>query len=247
MKALPVALVLVLFAGLFSGSETALFSLQQGDRAELRERRHRMGKRSTVDALLSDPRSTLASLLIGNESVNVLLSTITAGVLFHLAPDKKWLNVVLLPPFLVLFGEVIPKSLAFRYNRLVAPVVAPFVAAFAWFTTPVRVVLMRIADAVLVLVGGIAAPKRAAMHEAHLRALVDHGYEVGTIKPMEKEVIERVFEFGDIAVSRLMTPRPDMVLLDLATPWRSSSRGCGTTGCRAFPCGRGAGTTSSGS
>jgi CBS domain containing-hemolysin-like protein len=98
--------------------------------------------------------------------------------------------------------------------------VAPFIAAFAWFTTPVRVVLMRIADAVLVLVGGIAAPRRAAMHEAHLRALVDHGYEVGTIKPMEKEVIERVFEFGDIAVSRLMTPRPDMILLDLATPWR---------------------------
>ena len=220
MKALPVALVLVMLAGLFSGSETALFSLQQGDRAELRDRRHRLGKRSTVDGLLSDPRSTLASILIGNESVNVLLSTITAGVLFHLAPDKKWLNVVLLPPFLVLFGEVIPKSLAFRYNRLVAPVVAPFIAAFAWFTTPVRVVLMRIADAVLVLVGGIAAPRRAAMHEAHLRALVDHGYEVGTIKPMEKEVIERVFEFGDIAVSRLMTPRPDMILLDLGTPWR---------------------------
>ena len=217
--ALPVALVLLLLAGLFSGSETALFSLQQGDRAALRERRHRLGKRSVVDGLLSDPRSTLASILIGNESVNVLLSTITAGVLFHVAPDKKWLNVVLLPPVLVLFGEVIPKSLAFRYNRLVAPVVAPFVAGFAWVTTPVRVVLMRIADAVLVLVGGIAAPKRAAMHEAHLRALVDHGYEVGTIKPMEKDVIERVFEFGDIAVSRLMTPRPDMVLLDLATPW----------------------------
>jgi hypothetical protein len=97
MKALPVALVLVFLAGLFSGSETALFSLQQGDRAELRDRRHRLGKRSTVDGLLSDPRSTLASILIGNESVNVLLSTITAGVLFHLAPDKKWLNVVLLP------------------------------------------------------------------------------------------------------------------------------------------------------
>ena len=64
-----------------------------------------------------------------------------------------------------------------------------------------------------------AAPLHEGIQEEQLRTLIDQGRETGVIQPMEQEIIHRVFEFGDLPVSRLMTPRPDIFSLSLVTPW----------------------------
>lgn len=219
-RSLSVAGVMAIAAGLlvlsafFSGSETALFSLQPLDRRTMSERNAR-----PVEALLERPRRTLASLLIGNEFVNVLLSTVTAGLVMRLFPDRPWINIVVLTPLLLLFGEVLPKTLALQLNRRVAPLVAPPLLIFARVVTPLRWVITRIADAALVLTGGTRAAGQAAVREAHLRVLVAQGRKAGAVLPMEEEMIKKVFDFGDLTVSRLMTPRPDVFSLSLATDW----------------------------
>ncbi|MCK6505099.1 hemolysin family protein [Myxococcota bacterium] len=212
---LAVALLLLCCSAFFSGSETALFSLQPMERRALAAE----GGSATVERLLAEPRRTLASILIGNEFVNVLLSTVTAGLVVTAFPDRPWINVAILTPLLLIFGEVLPKTLALRNNRRLAPLLAPPLALFARLVSPLRWALTRVAEAALVITGGSGATRQAALREAHLLSLIEHGRRAGTVRPMEEEMIQKVFEFGDLTVSRLMTPRPDVFSLSLTTPW----------------------------
>jgi len=213
-----VAVTLLLFSAYFSGSETALFSLQPLDRRSL-SGEGEGSPETAVDRLLREPRRTLASILIGNEFVNILLSTVTAGLVVELFPERPWINVVVLTPVLLLFGEVLPKTMALRLNRRIAPMVAPPLLLFSRAVTPLRWVLTRVADFALLLTGGSGATRKAALREAHLLNLVEQGRRSGAVGPMEEEMIQKVFEFGDLTVSRLMTPRPDVFSLSLTTPW----------------------------
>jgi putative hemolysin len=211
---LGIAIALLGGSAFFSGSETALFSLQPVDRQAMPE----PGK-SRVERLLQKPRRTLATLLIGNELANVTLSAVTAGLLLAIAPDKPWLNLVVLTPVLLLLGEVLPKVIAMRSNRRMASVVALPLASFSVLVTPVRWLLTQLAEVALVLTGGTTATKKAQVREAQLRNLIDQGGEAGSLKPLEQEMLHKVFDFGELTVNRLMTPRPDVFSVSLTTPW----------------------------
>jgi len=208
------ALVLLVLSAFFSSSETALFGLQPVDLEAMGGRGERHVRR-----LLEEPRNTLASILIGNETVNIALSTVTAGLLLQLFPDRPWLNIVVVTPLLLVFGEVVPKTFAFRFGRHLAPRTAPILASFAQLVTPIRFVLSRIADAALVLTGGSRAPRQAELREAHLRAVIELGRKAGNIGAVEQEILHRVFEFGDLKVRDLMTAKNEVFSINLLTPW----------------------------
>lgn len=198
----------------FSGSETALFSLQPTQRQALPE-----PGRTRIGDLLRHPRKTLATILIGNEVVNVALGTVTAGLVFALAPDMGVVAPLLATAMLVVFGEVMPKVLALRNNSRFATAVAGPLRLFSALVWPIRWGLTRLADGALLATGGSQAAGQAQIREELLRSLIDEGYEAGSIKPLEQEMLHKVFEFGDQPVSRLMTPRPDVFSLRVTTPW----------------------------
>jgi putative hemolysin len=195
----------------FSISETALFSLQKVDREALKED-GRVGE--LVKHLLHRPRRLLASLLIGAEVCNTALSATSASLV-------PWpgLNVLILAPILILFGDVLPKTLGLRFSRTVTTIVIRPLAFWNELVSPIRFVLGSVAELILRGLGVQPAPQADSLQEEHLRTLIDQGRETGVIQPMEQEIIHRVFEFGDLPVSRLMTPRPDMFALSLSTPW----------------------------
>ena len=216
MPTIAAAMALLFCSAFFSGSETALFSLQPLDRQKLNE-----AGATTVDALLRTPRRTLATLLIGNELVNVTLSSVTAGIVFAMAPDRPWLNVVVLTPVLLLLGEVTPKVVALRLNRRWATLAAPPLRLFSTVVSPVRWMLTSIANIALRMTGGSTAPAEQALREEQLRQLIDQGRAAGNLAPLEQEMMLKVFDFGDLTVNRLMTPRPDIVSISLTAPWAS--------------------------
>ncbi len=209
-------LALLLACAFFAGSESALFSLQKVDREALKES-GRVGELLTH--LLHRPQRVLAALLIGNELSNIGLSTLTASILFTVAPTAPWLNVVAVAPVLILFGDVIPKTFGFRYNRAVVQTIVRPLNFWAEMVSPIRWFLLTIVDSILHVLGVAHVEEDRDIQESHLRTLIDQGTEVGAIQPMEQEIIHRVFEFGEIPVSRLMTPRPDIFGLSITTPW----------------------------
>lgn len=212
-------LLLLMCSAFFSSAETALFGLQPVDIEGMSG-----ATEKRVRALVSEPRQTLASILIGNETVNIALSTVSAGLLLRLFPEMPWLNVVIITPLLLIAGEVVPKTFAFRFAPKIAPYSARVLTPFARVVAPIRVVLSRLADAALVLTGGSKAPRQAELREAHLRAMIDQGREEGNIRAMERDILHRVFEFGDLSVGELMTHGTEVFSVNLLTPWNELIR-----------------------
>ena len=209
--------VLVLLSGFFSGSETALFSLQPIDRERLKEEG---GAGLIVNRLLEEPRRTLASVLMGNELVNISLSTVCAGLVLSVWPDKPYLNLLVATPLLILFGEVTPKTIALRHGRSFALRIARPLTWWATLITPIRWLLQSLANLAIRMLGGGTGDSSQTIEEAEVRRLIDEGHEAGSIKAVEAELIHRVFSFGDVSVGRLMTPAPDMVSFPVTTRFR---------------------------
>jgi CBS domain containing-hemolysin-like protein len=215
----------------FSGSESALFSLDSITLEKLDQSPSRTGK--AVQKLLSHPRKLLATLLLGNEIVNIGLSSVMAAIVFTVASDLGsgagdiwWLNIVFATPLLLIFGEVVPKAVAVRTGIRWAQAVSLPLQAFAALFAPLRIVLEGAAQLVLV---GINAASRgrltklktdddtieAALEEAQFRALVRQGAREGSLDPREAALIHRVFDLTDMPVSKLMTSRAEVKALSL--------------------------------
>lgn len=217
--ALATVIFLLLLLGVsafFSMSEAALFSLQHVDREALKEDRS-LGE--TVRHLLASPRRVLAAILMGNELANIALSAVAAQMVVELYPQWPWLSIVVVAPCLVLFGDVVPKTLGIRFARRVARVVARPLSFWNEMVSPLRYLLTRFADFVLRIFGVQPVLEGDRLQEVQLRTLIDQGLRTGVIQPMEQEIIHRVFEFGDLPVSRVMTPRPDIYAVSVALPW----------------------------
>jgi len=209
--------VLIFLSGFFSGSETALFSLQAIDKERLKEEG---GSALVVLRLLEQPRRTLASVLMGNELVNISLSTVCAGLVLKTFPDQPYLNLLIATPLLILFGEVTPKTLALRNSRRFAMSIARPLALWAQLITPLRWLLQNLANLAIRLLGGSQKPQADVIEEQEVQRLIDEAHEAGQINAKEHELLQSVFDFGDMSVARLMTPAPDMVAFPVTTPFK---------------------------
>jgi CBS domain containing-hemolysin-like protein len=208
--------VVLAFTMFFSMSEIALFALQKVDREALKED---PGIGEIVRHLLSRPRRLLAALLIGAELSNIAFSAVSADFVLDRFPDRGWINVVVIAPILIVFGDVLPRTIALRFSREATRILARPVAFWNELVSPVRFVLTGIVDSALRVFGVQPPTEVEVLKEEQLRTLVDQGRATGVIQPIEQEIIHRVFEFGDLPVSRLMTPRPDIFSLSITTPW----------------------------
>jgi CBS domain containing-hemolysin-like protein len=200
----------------FAMSEISIFSLQKVDREALKEDSS-IGP--TLTHLLSRPRRLLAALLIGTEITGATMTALSASLIAGIAPTMPWLNVVIVAPMLVFFGDVLPQTIGFRFARSSVRFVVRPLSFWNELVSPVRWALSGAADLVLKGLGISSPPAHEQIEEEHLRVLIEQGRATGVIQEAEEEIINRVFDFGDLRVARLMTPRPDIVSLSVTTPW----------------------------
>jgi len=205
---IPIVIGLLALSAFFSSSEAGLFSLQPAEIEGLKER-GKKGKR--VIRLLREPHKTLASVLMGNELVNISLSTICAGMIISLFPNKSWINLLVATPLLVLLGEITPKVFALRHRSSLAQLIAPPLIFWATITAPVRWILISISQVIVSLFRAKNEVLVSSISENQLKTLIDEGHEAGEIHETEADIIHRVFEFNDLPISSLMTPMADIV------------------------------------
>jgi putative hemolysin len=218
-------LVVLLFAAsfFFSGTETALFSLQKLDLKQLA----RSGRTGAVaSGLLKRRAALITAILIGNEAANVALSTTGAGIAHRLLPGASWVNVVVLTPVLLLISEITPKVIAYRYNVGWARMAALPLAFFFFVTAPLRWIFVPLVTAAARMFGADPRQAEAGLAEDELMVLVDQSAAAGELDPLERDIIEAVFEFDDQPIERLMTPQHDMIALALELPWDELIEGC---------------------
>jgi len=229
-----VLLLIVLFGAsfFFSGTETAMFSLQQVDR----ERLARMGRTGVrLGALLERKAALITTILMGNESANIALATVAAALVEAWFPSMPWLSVVVLTPALVLVSEITPKVLAFRFRSAWAGLATWPLTVFGLLVSPFRWLFTTIVSGLARLFGVPASSSEETWAKDELMVYVDRSAAVGELAPMERDIIEAVFELDETPVQRLMTPRPDMFTLPLDIAWGALMDTASTCGHSRIP------------
>lgn len=215
------ALQVLLFgcSAFFSGSETALFSLSRLDLQKLRRERH--PKSEILHALLDEPRRLIISILCGNELVNIAATINMAGILLALyGPDQVgWINIIVMFPLLLLFGEVTPKTIAASNPiRISTGIVATPLAAWSRFVTPLRRIVRMAAGRITTwVVGGEQAPENI-LRVDEFRAVLEDVADEGVLDATERVLIDNLLEAGETEIVEIMTPRTRIKFLEIDTP-----------------------------
>ena len=203
-----VLIVLLALSGFFSSAETALFSISKAKAVHLAKQKGPTNK--LIKIMKDDPHRLLSTILIGNNVVNVGASAMATAITIDLGSSHAVSIATGIMTFLILiFGEIIPKSIATRNNILIARLVIFPLYWLSVLFTPLILFLNFIPK----LTGKIH--KKPQVTEAELRTFVEVVEEEGEIKEEEKKLIHNIFEFDDTNASEIMTPRADMFVTDV--------------------------------
>ena len=201
---------LLILSGIFSGSETALVALSMG-RVEALTKEGRVGA-AALYRLKSDPSQMLTTILIGNNLVNIAASAIATVIATReFGSVGPGIAVGLLTLFILVFGEITPKSLATRYPERISLFIAMPLLTFMRLIYPLVWMFSHFTTWVYQLTGGKEEP---TVTESELISMLGYGVQEGEIEHDEKEIIERVFGFNDLTVRDVMTPMRDVFSLD---------------------------------
>jgi CBS domain containing-hemolysin-like protein len=214
-----IQVMLLVSSAVFSGSETALFSLSRIDLQKLRQSRDTHSE--NIHAMLDEPRRLIISILCGNELVNIASAVNMTGILLILfgAEDVGWLNILVMVPLLLLIGEVTPKTVAVSFPiKFATRVTARILPRWILFITPLRDAVRFISDRITTLIVGDAVDRENILQPDELKTLLEEGEETGIIDATERVLIDNVLEASETDISRIMTPGPRILFLDASLP-----------------------------
>ena len=206
---LLVSMILLCFSALISASEVAFFSLDPQTIDELEESENNVDR--TILRLLDSPQRLLASILIGNNFVNVaiiLLLTVFTNAVFDFESNPLVgfiFQAIIITFILLLFGEITPKVYATQYARRAATITVPVLSALEKLLGPFVSLLINSTSIV---------NNRLAKHNKKNISMdeLSHALELtSNSKDEDTEILEGIIKFGNIQAIDIMTSRVDVV------------------------------------
>lgn len=224
MAELLILVVLIMFSAFFSAAETALTSLSRLKVSHLVERKvpgARMVKR-----LKDEPARMLSTILIGNNIVNITASVMATQIIYNYFAVRGGGSAGLIIGaatgimtfFILVFGEITPKTTAIRQAERFALLFAYPLYLISILLMPVAALLTWISAPFVLLLGGRIPEQGPFITEEELKFLISAGEKEGVLEREEKEMISSIFEFGDTLVREVMTPRPDILAIEDSEP-----------------------------
>jgi len=207
MAFLPIVVaLLLLFSAMLSASETVLFALVRMESTRQKLTAH---VRDAVERMMAQPLESLLVIIGLNEVSNVFAECLaTTFLLTWLGPIGAWLSVPLMLGLVLIFADITPKTFALGFPDVIARVTAQPLAALSALLHPVVSWLTPVAE----------PPRPAPVSEQEFKALLRAGEVLGEVEPQERELIHKVFDFGNRRVAEIMTPRDKIFWLDVNTP-----------------------------
>jgi CBS domain containing-hemolysin-like protein len=206
-------LIIVLFLllkGFFSGSEIAMVN---SDKLKLRHFA-KLGNRGAalVLKLFKTPDVILGTTLVGTNLATVIISTLGALVCIDLfGPAGDFISVLVLTPILLIFGEVVPKSVFQQEADSLVSRLIYVLRFFSYVFYPVIFIFSRIARLVTRIVGGGSVPQNMFITREELRVLLDISESTSDPQTIDRKRIRRIIRFADTTVGEAMIPLPDVV------------------------------------
>jgi len=206
----PILLLLGMLAlsAFFSASETALSFISKTKPPPLAKAGGRIG--GLIEGMQEDPHRLFTAIRIGTHLANVAASCLATLITFQAVPSHAIGTATGIMTLVILvFGEIIPKSVALRNHLLIARLA---IVPIFWFSR-LFYPLVLFVNFIPRMTERIQGTPRVT--EAELLTMVEAVEEDGQIKEQEKELIHNIFEFDDTSASEIMTPRADMFVVDI--------------------------------
>lgn len=201
-------LVLVGLSAFFSASETALTAFNRSKLKEISDESKTKGE--MLKFWLKKPNELLTALLIGNNIVNILGSSIATMVAINfLGNNSKAIGIATatMTIILLIFGEITPKVIAKAYSTKISGAVIEFVFFLSKILLPISILLMSISKVIVKIFGTDLNNIGLIITEEEIKSVVSVGEEEGVIEEEEKKMIHSIFEFTDTTVKEIMIPR----------------------------------------
>jgi len=205
-------LVLVLFVGaaaFFAGSEAAIVSVSRITARTFAEKG--VPGSARLQKILEDRNRTLTTILIANTFVLLATSGFATYLFVELGiPQAPLWSTLITTIVLLIFGEILPKTLAVTNSARAALRLAAPLTFFIWLLTPLTSALLATTNLIVRVFGG-SQPHGPYITEDDIKTLVNVGVEQNVLEEGERELIHSIIEFGDTIVREVMTPRTDMI------------------------------------
>ncbi|MFN0023570.1 MAG: HlyC/CorC family transporter [Parvularculaceae bacterium] len=209
--------VLLLLSAFFSGSETALT-------AASRARMHKLendgsGRARRVNMLLRDRERLIGSILVGNNLVNILATTLASGLFaawFGAGGVAIAVATATMTALIVIFSEVAPKTAAIARPDQLAMTVAPLMRWVVFALAPVTLVIRWIVRAFLSRVGvGASSTDKVFSAADELRGAIDLHHVEGGLEKGARDIFRGALDLDEITVDQIMVHRKSIDMLDI--------------------------------
>lgn len=224
---------LILLNGFFSGTEMALISLRKTRIKQLAKEGNTRAQ--LAEKILGNPEEFLATIQVGITLISTIASAFAgANIAETISPSLAQSNI----PFIannaetislaivvvgitylsLVIGELIPKSLGIKFSERFSLFAVYPIYILSKITFPITKFLTFSTNIILKLFGDKTSFSEAKLTEEELRTILYESHKAGTIKKHEHELLDNVFDFADIAVDKIMTPRAKIFTMDIEEP-----------------------------
>lgn len=224
-----VLVILIILNAYFAATEIAFISLN--DAKIEKEAKEGNKKAKNILKMLKSPSKFLATIQIGITLAGFLSSAFASDAFADkLAPVlnswmpflslEAWRGIsiilitIILSFFTLVFGELVPKRLAMKYYEKISYATIGVIRGISIITAPF-VKLLTFSTNMVSKIFGVGEAEEEVVTEEEIKMMIDEGEEKGTIERGEKQLLNNVFEFNDIIVSEVMTPRTEMYAIDI--------------------------------
>ena len=206
-------MVLVALSAYFSATETAFSTF---NRIRVKNAAENGSKRAAlVLKLAEDYDRLLSTILVGNNLVNILLTTVATMFFADRIANEDWaaaVSTVVITVVVLVFGEISPKSLAKQYADGFVTTTAPILRLVTWILAPINFIFS-LWKKLLNLI--FKTKDEDTVTEEELLTIVEEAAEGGSIDEQESELIHRVIEFSDREAVDILIPRVDVAAVPL--------------------------------
>ena len=211
-----VLILLVVGSAFFSASETAISSF---NKIRMRNKAEDGDKRAqTALRMAEDYDKTLSTILVGNNIVNMAsasLATVVASALFGPSSGPA-IATVGMTILVLIFGEILPKTFAKDHAEKLSMQVAGVLSFLRTLLSPVVWFFVKIKQ--LFTSRSVSELVEPSVTEDELKTIIDTVEEEGVLDSQETDIIQSAIEFDDITVQEILTPRVDMIAVDIQDP-----------------------------
>ncbi|MCX9012270.1 MAG: hemolysin family protein [Candidatus Methanoperedens sp.] len=244
-------ILLIIANGIFSMSEIAIVSARKARLKQLANEGN--AKAAAALELANSPNRLLSTVQIGITLIGILAgvvggATIAEELAVHLssisllAPYSRAVALVIvvlgITYLTLVIGELVPKRLALHNAERIACIMANPMRTLSVIASPVVYFLSISTDAVLRILG-IRPVAEPPVTEEEINILIEQGMKAGTFEKAERDMVEHVFRLGDLRVGALMTPRTEIVWLDIDEPQEEIRRKIAESVHSRYPVGQG--------